>query len=391
MNRNNRSKSSDAMETHRMTLRSAHGAPRSSSSETTNTLPSRGRGHSSLGRPRPTGGLRKPGDAFNTPMMQHGAVGDGVASYNDDNEIYPTRYNAAYPARENRETGIGRNRPLMFPEHFSGDTSWDDYQVHFEAIANLNGWNRREKAAYLVAGLRGPAQKTLADIAECDEYRYEEITELLKNRFGAGDRAELYLAELRCRVRNDRENLREYGQAIQRLTNLAYPELPNVVRGRMARIHFADGMNDAEMRVRLFQAQPASLEEAITIAMEVETFRRIEATRHADPVKRHVRMVTGDPDDGEAHNRINKIENRMGNLEKQVGEITAAVKELTVVCQAKPKWQPQGRKKEKGSCFNCGSEEHWARECPMPRKQREQHPGQRNDRVTQGNGGRLTH
>ena len=67
-----------------------------------------------------------------------------------------------------REPEIGRrnveNRPplaksLIMPSPYDGKTSWDDYQVQFQLIAELNGWawGTSTMATHLAASLSGCA------------------------------------------------------------------------------------------------------------------------------------------------------------------------------------------------------------------------------------------
>ena len=57
-------------------------------------------------------------------------------------------------------------KPLISPSPFDGKLSWDDYDVQFELIAELNGWSTSVMAIFLAASLTGPAQAVLTDLAE---------------------------------------------------------------------------------------------------------------------------------------------------------------------------------------------------------------------------------
>jgi hypothetical protein len=70
-------------------------------------------------------------------------------------------------------------------------------------------------------------------------------------------------------------------QAIRRLVNLAYPTVPENVRDTLAKQHFMEPLADSEMRIRIKQSRPQNLNDAIRLAVELETFNRAE------------RMVTG--------------------------------------------------------------------------------------------------
>ena len=142
----------------------------------------------------------------------------------------------------------------------------------------------------LVAALRGMARQVVTDLPVAQQYDCPTVVGALSANFGPCERAELYMAELRGRVRKPRESARELGQSIQRLATLAYPELNRRARDRLARTHFADAIGDADIRMRLFEARPETLHEAVTVALEVEAFQRVEQQRGT---KRH-RSAGGD-------------------------------------------------------------------------------------------------
>ena len=48
------------------------------------------------------------------------------------------------------------------PYKFTGQTiEWSDYLIHFETVANWNGWNDFEKASQLIMSLQGEVQGVL--------------------------------------------------------------------------------------------------------------------------------------------------------------------------------------------------------------------------------------
>jgi hypothetical protein len=189
-------------------------------------------------------------------------------------------------------------KPNFVPEKNNGENAWMDYSHHFEAVSKINGWNGAEKAMFLLASLRGQAQKILADLPEGGTENYEEIVKVLKLRFGPQQRPELHLAELRGRVRGSNESLRELGQSIRHMPNLAYPGVSPEQRDLLARTHFSDAIGDQDTRMRLFQAKPQTLEETITVALEVETFRKLEERRNGASENNKKTTVRGLGDQG---------------------------------------------------------------------------------------------
>ena len=117
-------------------------------------------------------------------------------------------------------------KPLITPAPYDGKTSWDDYQVQFELIAELNGWNTSTMAIYLAASLSGCAQAVLTDLDASSRRNYKDLTAALSLRFGNGGKMEVFRSQLKSRVRGKDESLPELAQAIQRLVRQAYPEAP---------------------------------------------------------------------------------------------------------------------------------------------------------------------
>ncbi len=113
----------------------------------------------------------------------------------------------------------------MMPEFYDGGSSLSDYLGVFDTTSRLNGWNDGEKADFLFTHLRGPAREVACSLSDEEQRSYQSLEEVLTIRFGPGQQAELYLAELRSCHRKSGEGLRELGDSVRRLTDLAYPDM----------------------------------------------------------------------------------------------------------------------------------------------------------------------
>lgn len=119
----------------------------------------------------------------------------------------------------------------------------------------------------------------MADLEPHALQNYSSLCQRLEQRFGPGKEAETFLTELRARTRKSGENLQELGQAVRRLTSLAYPELKRDVHERLAQGHFSDAISDPEIRAGIFRAHPKNLDEAIRAAIETEAYLKAERQR----------------------------------------------------------------------------------------------------------------
>ena len=186
-----------------------------------------------------------------------------------------------YPREERPDYGVAFKKPSNYirPATYDGLGSWLDYKSHFEACAALNGWSNREKGLYLAVSLRGQAQGILGNLSGELGQNYNELIKALEDRFAPANQTELYRVQLRERRQKATETLPELGQSIRRLAHLAYLTAPNDVRETLAMKQFVDALVDADMRLRIKQARPQTLNDAIRLAVELEAFVRSDLKR----------------------------------------------------------------------------------------------------------------
>ena len=72
------------------------------------------------------------------------------------------------------------------------------------------------------------------------------------------------------------ESLTELGQDIWRLINLAYPTAPADLRETLAKEQFIGALVSSDMRLRIKQARPTSLNMAVRHVVELEAFNKAE-------------------------------------------------------------------------------------------------------------------
>ena len=105
--------------------------------------------------------------------------------------------------------------PLITSLPYYGKMSWDNHQVQFELIAELNGWNTSTMAIYLTVGLSGCAQAVLTDLDANSRRNFEAFRGAWSLQFGNSRKIEVFRSHLKSRVRGKGESLAELAQAIQ--------------------------------------------------------------------------------------------------------------------------------------------------------------------------------
>ena len=184
-------------------------------------------------------------------------------------------------------------RPRIMPDKYDGNSDWRDYVSHFESCCEINSWDGEEAAKYLAPSLRGPALRLLEE-QRGTKWNYEEIKKKLSVRFSSAKQSESYLLELRNRKRHQNESLQELGRDIRELTTKAYPNFDTEGVDRLAKIHFTDAILNADIRMGIFHAKAATLDETIQAALTTETFLQTERERRGWKRNTHNRGITSE-------------------------------------------------------------------------------------------------
>jgi hypothetical protein len=173
------------------------------------------------------------------------------------------------------------SRQMIKLATYDGSGPWRDYHAHFEACAELNAWNYNQMGLYLAVSLRENAQGVLGNMPKGAKPDYHTLVKALEDRFEPPNQTELYRAQMRERRQIAGESLPELGQAIRRLANFAYPTATAEIRETLSQDQFVDALVDSEMCIRIKQARPRNLNDAIQLAVELEAYNRTEKRNYA--------------------------------------------------------------------------------------------------------------
>ena len=158
------------------------------------------------------------------------------------------------------------------PQTYDGTEDWQVYLVYFEQLAELNGWDRPTMAMVLGLCLKGAARTVLTGLSLAERRDYRALKNALTQNFNPPQKLHLYMAELKARKRKPQESLVDLGRDIARLTRLAYPTADPVTRETIGINAFLDSLPGPaiEIRLHVIKGHPATLQEAIAYAMEVD-------------------------------------------------------------------------------------------------------------------------
>ena len=218
--------------------------------------------------------------------------------HGDHNPIPVSQGNGYTPQRVgyNRFPARSFGRKQCDPDKFDGEkTDWTDYLKHFETVSEWNGWSYREKGMQLAMSLRGQAQRVLGDISFYGNVEdFDSLVKELTRRFSPVERETSYRLEFRNRFRNPQESVMQYGYALRRLASKAFPSIPNDCQEQWVLDQFVMGLKNHELKRHVQFGHPKSLNEAIALALEYESFEGGDSKFRPKPAKCNSIETTND-------------------------------------------------------------------------------------------------
>ena len=263
----------------------------------------------------------------------------------------------------------GYEKPLVRPVTYDGKDPWEDYVVQFELVSEMNGWNNDQKAMFLVSSLRGKAQGILTDLEPEHRKSYLELSRALNRRFGSENRMELFRVQLKNMSHRRDQSLPELAQAVKHLSRKTYPSAPPDFLEILCRDHFIDALTDSDMRLRIQQGHPKTLDDATKLAVELDAFNLAE--KHRDKkggsTLRNVSL-----------NHESTQNNFQGNDVKSfIADVSSELKSMRKEIDFLRKNSGKSFSRKDGpkpprprACWKCGSTDHLKRDCKSDENER---------------------
>jgi hypothetical protein len=269
------------------------------------------------------------------------------------------------------------------PNMYDGQSSWEAYYAQFCIIANMNRWNDMEKAAFLATSLKGTALQVLVNLSSDRRQNVQALVGALSSRFGTSHRTEISKVRFRNRVRQRDEELPALAEDIERLARLAYTDAPAPIIETLARDQFVDSLPDDDMRLRLRQERPPTLQKALVLALELESFH-LANRQHRVRISREAKVQVEPKQHGSASSPTD-VASRMEAASKQIAQSMERLEAL-MRDRGRPR-STKGREPRGSECWKCGAEGHFRKDCPRrspPRKQNAKEEVPRHDRSSAG-------
>ncbi len=225
-----------------------------------------------------------------------------------------------------------QSKPVTSPPKYDGKTGLKEFLFQFDVCRKHNKWTDDEAAYQLLMACTGDALTalTINDVAS-EDHSLEELIDVLEQEFESKECAESHFLRLTRREQKPGEGLQELGKDIKKLVKLAYPTASKEERERTAKEYFKKAIGDCEVRKDVFRSRPTTLDEAISVALESESFYRMDAEKRRSNLPRnYTRNLNTD-----------EYSDTTGSSERRYADFV---------------------------CFHCGEPGHTRRRCPVKKK-----------------------
>lgn len=247
------------------------------------------------------------------------------------------------------------------PPTYDGKSSFKDFLVQFEILADSVGWNDTIRARELATCLRDQAVSVLADLDQFQRRHYSSLVSALIARFEPDNQMQLYRAQLKSRIRKPDEALPELAQDIRKLVREANPGLASDLREGLAKDYFMDSLNDKDLEYAVFQSQATTLQEALKVAVEFEAFQKSRCR------KIPLRTVKNTSDNNLDQDFVAQLTKRIDELQDELKQIKLSKNTGETFKSQDNTEKPQkgAKQKHKGQikCYYCDKVGHISRFC----------------------------
>ena len=272
------------------------------------------------------------------------------------------------------------SRPLVLPEPFTGETSWEQWSYHFESVAAVNEWDEGGKLKWLKVRLTGRAQIAFQRLSEAAQGDYKEAVKALKERFEPAARKHRYQAEFQTRRKRKAEGWADFAEDLKALADKAFPELEEKARERLALNAYLGQLEHPQVAFSVKQRNPQQLDEAVSATLEMEAYvspKTGSQSVSGVDTQGTIPVAAVSPQDKLASlveklvERVEKLEhghaprrNASDEQQSRVGQRpTSGAQSGGPRLPAKTPSETRGPRTFNGACWLCGKKGHLARQC----------------------------
>ena len=177
-------------------------------------------------------------------------------------------HNFAGPRQEGRPT----HRPAAPIQRFNSNSiGWPAWFRHFRAVADVQGWDKDQRALQMVSYLGEKAMNVAQELSHRELYNYDALVGLLSARFDPASRVSASRSRFHGRTRRHQEDADTYADSITELCRLGYPQSSPELCQELISEQFVRGQSDPELKKYLWVVIRTQKDKKLQTMIEVCT------------------------------------------------------------------------------------------------------------------------
>ena len=181
-------------------------------------------------------------------------------------------YTPAHHFAGPRQEGRPAHRPAAPIQRFNSKSiGWPAWFRHFRAVADVQGWDKDQRALQMVSFLDEKAMNVAQELSDRELYDYDALVGLLSARFDPASRVSASRSRFHGRTRRHQEDADTYADSITELCRLGYPQSSPELRQELISEQFVRGQSDPELKKYLWVVIRTQKDKKLQTLIEVCT------------------------------------------------------------------------------------------------------------------------
>ena len=176
-------------------------------------------------------------------------------------------------------TGAPHSTPLpscLMPESFTGSGDFEDYLQQFNTAAFLSGWystTHDNHPQYLALRLRQRALHFFTTLSVAQQTDFTLLVDAFRQNYTTN--VDILKARLKAARQQPNQDIASFLCDVRTLALRAYRAFAHLLE-QIVLTSFIEGLSDSTFRCELRKSKPATADEALTMAIELNSFLELE-------------------------------------------------------------------------------------------------------------------
>ena len=168
----------------------------------------------------------------------------------------------------------------LMPESFNGSGDFEDYLQQFDTAAILAGWlsqRHDHRPQYFALRLRDNALHFYITLSSEQQADCDLLVDAFRQNYTTN--VDILKARLKAAKQQPEQEIANFLRDLRTLARRAHRASPHLI-DQIVLTSFVEGLKSPTLRWELGKAKPRTVEEALTLAIELDSFIALERTNY---------------------------------------------------------------------------------------------------------------